>query len=177
MSLTKLTENLNKVSSLPEKPTLSPEALQAVFDEAGNLIKSYINDTLTPEVEALINTKMQEAKVIVDNVLDSTSTTHALSSLQGNNLHTMIESLDTNKQKKITYGTDAPTGGENGDYYKKPTQYWFIGFEPKYNYIFEPIEFVETKIINSVKGKHRQRERSMIHLQYARRFIKQYLID
>ena len=117
MSLTKLTENLNKVSNLPEKPTLSPEALQAVFDEAGNIIKSYLNETLTVEVETLINTKMQEAKVIVDNVLDSTSTTHALSALQGKNLNEAVQNLDNVKQKTITVGTDEPSGGLNGDIY------------------------------------------------------------
>jgi hypothetical protein len=113
MSLTKLTENLNKVGNLPEKPNLAPEALQAVFDEAGNIIKSYINETLTVEVEALINAKMQEAKVTVDNVLDSTSSTHALSALQGKNLNTMIGT----KQKTISVGTEIPTGGEDGDIY------------------------------------------------------------
>ena len=68
----------------------------------------------------------------------------------------------------------------NGDYYKKPTQYWFINCEPKNNLVFEPIEYVERKIIEKVKRKEettRQTERSMMHPQYARRFIKQYLID
>ena len=65
---------------------------------------------------------------------------------------------------------------ESGDFYKKPTQYWFIGFEPQHNFIFEPIKYVETKIISKVKGKDRQRERSMIHPQYARRFIKEHIL-
>ena len=33
----------------------------------------------------------------------------------------------------------------NGDYYKKPTQYFFINTEPKNNFIFEPIDFIEEK--------------------------------
>lgn len=65
---------------------------------------------------------------------------------------------------------------KNGDFYKKPTQYWFFNFEPYNNFVFEPIEYVETKVINRVKGKDRQVQRSMIHQQYAERFIKQYLI-
>lgn len=124
MSLTKLTENLNKVGNLPEKPTLPAEQLQAVFDEAGNIIKTYLNETLTPEVEALINAKMQEAKVTVDNVLDSTSTTHALSAMQGKTLNdglttanSNIASLENEKQKKITTGTGTPSGGSDGDIY------------------------------------------------------------
>lgn len=69
---------------------------------------------------------------------------------------------------------------ENGDYYKKPTQYWFINCEPKNNLVFEPLEYVETKIITKVKGTEtasRKTERSLMHPQYANRFIRQYLID
>ena len=62
---------------------------------------------------------------------------------------------------------------ENGDAFKKPTQYWFIGFEPKNNLLFEPIEFVKTKTWSGLSAK----ERSEIHPQYANRFIKKYLID
>jgi hypothetical protein len=69
---------------------------------------------------------------------------------------------------------------QDGDYYKKPTQYWFINCEPKNNFIFEPIEYVEKKIIGKVRGTDtttRKTERSMMHPQYARRFIKQYILE
>ena len=68
---------------------------------------------------------------------------------------------------------------DNGDYYKKPTQYWFIGFQPKNNLVFEPIDYVEQKKINDLWGTKKEdvAERSMIHPQYANRFIRQYLID
>lgn len=69
----------------------------------------------------------------------------------------------------------------NGDWWKKPTQYWFIGTEPKNNVIFEPIQYVESKkevdIGWKTANKDRARERSEIHPQYANRFIKKYLID
>lgn len=68
---------------------------------------------------------------------------------------------------------------ENGDYYQKPTQFFFINFEPKQTLLFEPLDEVETKIIGKVTnsdGLSRQTLRSMIHPQYARRFIKQYLL-
>lgn len=68
---------------------------------------------------------------------------------------------------------------KNGDYYKKPTQFFFINFEPNQTPLFEPLENVETMIIGHVKnsdGISRQTLRSMIHPQYARRFIKQYLL-
>lgn len=60
-----------------------------------------------------------------------------------------------------------------GDYYKKPTQYWFINCDPKNNFIFEPLVLVKRKKINDENTVNR----SMIHPQYANRFIRQYIID
>ena len=63
---------------------------------------------------------------------------------------------------------------------KKPTQYWFINCKPKNNLVFEPLEYVEQRIIATVKGTDctsRKTERSMIHPQYADRFIRQYILD
>ena len=68
----------------------------------------------------------------------------------------------------------------NGDYFKKPTQYFFVGIEPKNNLVFEPLDHVSTKIIDHMKkgeGLSVQKQRSEIHPQYASRFIRQYLID
>ena len=69
---------------------------------------------------------------------------------------------------------------KNGDYYEKPTQYWFINCEPKQNFIFEPLEYVEKKIVQYQKnenGLDRTVLRSMIHPQYANRFIRTYILD
>lgn len=70
---------------------------------------------------------------------------------------------------------------ENGDYFSKPTQYWFINCEPKNNFIFEPLELVEknnvckkTKLIDEKSAKT---TRSMIHKQYANRFIREFILD
>ena len=69
---------------------------------------------------------------------------------------------------------------ENGDYMIKPTQYWFIGFEPKFNLVFEPIDYVEFRLhakMRAKDGRSAQERRSEISPQYANRFIRQYLID
>ena len=70
---------------------------------------------------------------------------------------------------------------DNGDYMKKPTQYWFINFDPKFNLVFEPIDYVEKRTCNHITSKtgekSRAETRSEIHPQYASRFIRQYLID
>lgn len=68
---------------------------------------------------------------------------------------------------------------ENGDYMKKPTQYYFIGFEPAQNLVFESIDYVEPRTHQDMKcqdGFSRTTLRSMIHPQYANRFIRQYLV-
>ena len=67
----------------------------------------------------------------------------------------------------------------NGDYCTKPTQYWFIGFQPQQNIIFEPLDYVEKRNINNMTGKdgkNRTVRRSEIHPQYANRFIRQYIL-
>ena len=78
---------------------------------------------------------------------------------------------------------------ESGDYYAKPTQYWFVNFEPYQNLIFEPITYNhlgETDTIRRLNsslypgawGKiSLSKARSMIHPDYANRFIRQYLIE
>lgn len=69
---------------------------------------------------------------------------------------------------------------ERGDDFKKPTQYFFINCEPKYNFIFENISKPITKRIETTNGnrKHsRQEMRSMISPVYANRFIREFLLD
>lgn len=67
----------------------------------------------------------------------------------------------------------------DGDYYKKPTQFWFINCKPKFNFIFEPISYVEQKRTDYIKNEDKSRKtiRSMMHPQYANRFIRKYLLD
>lgn len=62
---------------------------------------------------------------------------------------------------------------------KKPTQFFFVNCEPKNNILFEPIEYVPQRVHERIRvtDKSRQTLRSEMHPQYARRFIKQYLID
>lgn len=70
---------------------------------------------------------------------------------------------------------------DSGDYFKKPTQYWFVNFKPKNNLVFEAIDYVKTKIIAKSRvnddGLSVKTQRSMIHPQYADRFIRQYILD
>jgi hypothetical protein len=62
-----------------------------------------------------------------------------------------------------------------GDQYKKPTQYYFINCEPEHNFIFEPLIHVERKKCKF--GFKDGKERSMIHPQYANRFVREFILD
>lgn len=60
-----------------------------------------------------------------------------------------------------------------GDYYKKPTQYWFINCKPKQNMIFEAYTIGNTK---TIENTHSKTERSMIAPEYANRFIREFIL-
>lgn len=60
-----------------------------------------------------------------------------------------------------------------GDFYKKPTQYWFINCEPKHNLIFEAYSWFPKKSISLTSNKT---ERSLISAEYAYRFIKEFIL-
>lgn len=99
-------------------------------------------------------------------------------------LRMMIENPYTQPHYLTTYWCLKPTiidkdRRENGDYYKKPTQYWFIGFKPANNLVMEVMDHVDTKCIDREKGSGdaRKARRSLIHPQYASRFIRQFLIE
>lgn len=78
-----------------------------------------------------------------------------------------------------------------GDYYKKPTQYWFINCNPSNNTILEPmknnaiegidiIRRMTPETVNHFKSlgivANKQVLASMIHPDYANRFIREYIL-
>lgn len=76
---------------------------------------------------------------------------------------------------------------DRGDYYKKPTQYWFINRKPSNNFIFEAISqnSIKCKDANRMMkkehyeimgAKNKKIARSMIHPDYANRFIREFII-
>ena len=78
---------------------------------------------------------------------------------------------------------------DNGDYYAKPTQYWFVGCEPKYNFLMEPVKYNHIEQKDAIRKLNSsmyadkfgnvslKTARSMIHPDYASRFIRQYILD
>ena len=100
-------------------------------------------------------------------------------------LRIVIENPYTQPHYLTTYWCIKPTlidrdRSLNGDYYRKPTQYWFVNCEPETNFIFEPIENVETYVVDGKRNRDdisKKVERSLMHPQYANRFIRQKIID
>ena len=77
---------------------------------------------------------------------------------------------------------------DNGDYFKKPTQYWFLNCKPKNNLLWEAIPYNAIQCKDAIKrmnnqhykctgAKSQKTARSIIHPDYANRFIRQYLIQ
>ena len=62
---------------------------------------------------------------------------------------------------------------ENGDYYKKPTQYWFINLEPKCNLNSDFYWVTEEK---KIVGDEHGIDRSLISPYYVENFIKSYIL-
>ena len=76
---------------------------------------------------------------------------------------------------------------ERGDYFKKPTQYWFVNCEPSHNFIFEAtnynaldckdaIRMMNKDVYEKTGATSKKVARSMIHPDYANRFIREYIL-
>ena len=65
---------------------------------------------------------------------------------------------------------------KRGDFRTKPTQYWFFNMKPKNNLIFEAVE--EKEVLNSddFSTTDGGLGRSMIHPDYANRFIREFIL-
>ena len=57
MSLTKFSGATNNIRGLADKPTQSALQLKTLFDKTGDDLKTYINETLTTEIDAALGTK------------------------------------------------------------------------------------------------------------------------
>lgn len=76
-------------------------------DKNGGTSKNNFTDAYKQKLDGIAS---GATKVVVNNTLTSTSTTAALSAAMG-------KKLNDEKQKKVKYGTAAPSGGVNGDIY------------------------------------------------------------
>lgn len=95
------------------------------------------------------------------------------------NLRLIIENPYSSRHYLTTHWALKPAiidmdRSKRGDYYTKPTQYWFVNCHPEYNLIWEAQIQQENikKVIYQSKVN-----RSMISKEYANRFIREYILD
>lgn len=62
----------------------------------------------------------------------------------------------------------------HGDYYKKPTQYWFINCDPKNNLVFEPMIYRKRQRVGDTNDP---KIRSMISPEYAKWWLQTFVLD
>jgi len=110
MALTKLTASVNNIQSLSDRPNeidgLTSSQLKEKFDKAGADIKTYLNETLTTELDTAIATIPDPNDFVLAN--DSRLT----NSRKCNNT---FDSWSTSRSNlKITYGTTLPSSADNG---------------------------------------------------------------
>lgn len=68
---------------------------------------------------------------------------------------------------------------ELGDLYRKPTQFWFVNFKPKNEFVLRNDGDVKLSI-NKVKGENgvnRKTRRSLISPEFASRFIREFILE
>lgn len=107
MALTKLTDNLNTHQSLPDQPAMTASELKELWDEAPNAIKDYINQTLTTELDRILEKKVD---TIVGKVLSSNDFTDELK----NKLNGVAENANNYSHPTTTGNKHIPSGGASG---------------------------------------------------------------
>ena len=126
MALNLCNADVYVVRDLLNTPTQTVDELKAAFDGGAQNLKDWLNATFIPELDSAKQDTIKFTgfnKVLIINndgeIAESTITATELNQLEGltSNVQTQINSLNSEKQKKITYGTSAPSGGSNGDIY------------------------------------------------------------
>ena len=114
--------NLNIISQLADQPNLSAAALKAKFDEAGNTIQTWLNETLKPWLEDLAAGTELGVKAVKTANLDDAAVTSAKIAAGG------VASSNLAAQTKIVlsgsdiYGNSLPASGVTGQiFFKKVT--------------------------------------------------------
>ena len=83
MAFTKFEKDMAIISALDDEPNdvggLTAAELKAKFDEGGQAIKQYLNDTLTPEAESQFATKDEVQGIVLGQVPDGSITADKLS--------------------------------------------------------------------------------------------------
>ena len=110
MALTKMSADVNNIQALSDNPNtvdgLTSSQLKELFDKAGADIKTYLNSTLTEELDTKLATIPDSSNFV------TTSDSRLTNSRKCNNTFDNWNTSRTNL--KITYGTSLPNSADNG---------------------------------------------------------------
>lgn len=110
MALTKLTANVNNIQALSNRPNeidgLTAAQLKEKYDKAGADIKTYLNETLTEELDDIIATIPDTSNFV------TTSDSRLTDARKCDNTFNSWSTARSNL--KITYGTTLPSSADNG---------------------------------------------------------------
>lgn len=109
MALTKLTADMNNHQSLPDKPALSAEELQILFDKAPNDIKDFINQILIVELDKIV-TELKDGKIEVSKIINDLTTGGATNVASAE----MVKQLQNNKMNKTEAQTELAKKSNTG---------------------------------------------------------------
>jgi microcystin-dependent protein len=98
MSINKLTADLNIIQTLDNQPSLTPEQLKAKFDEAVNIIKDYINNTLVDGVNSVISQLDSVGTLVDESIQDKLEDRYHVGSV-------IIDYTNTNPATYLGFGT------------------------------------------------------------------------
>lgn len=116
INLTNLTANVNNIQALSDRPNtadgITAQQLKERFDKAGADIKDYINNTLIEEIEGYLRQAKSRMETIENNYVENEDS-RLTNSRRCNNTFDNYMTSRTNLH--ITYGTELPSTGEDGD--------------------------------------------------------------
>lgn len=110
MALTKMTQDVNNIQGLSDRPNtidgLTAAELKAKYDKAGSDIKTYLNTVLTTELDTALATIPDTSNFV------TTSDSRLSDSRKCNN--TFDNWTNARSNLKIGYGTTLPSSADNG---------------------------------------------------------------
>lgn len=119
MALTKFLVDVNNIQALSDRPNeidgLDSSQLKEKFDKAGRDIKSYLNNTLSEEIDtslATMNTSINQISGRIPTDYVRTNDSRLTNSRQCNNNFDNWATARSNL--KIGYGTSLPSWGDEG---------------------------------------------------------------
>jgi hemerythrin-like domain-containing protein len=117
LNLTNLTANVNNIQALSDRPNtadgITSQQLKERFDKAGADIKDWANNTLIEELETYINMLKTHIETLENAGYITGSDSRLSDARQCDN--TFNYYLEARNNLHITYGTELPSTGEDGD--------------------------------------------------------------